>query len=69
MMQNTTNISDQYTCMRHIPHKCYHGHQSPVFCEGVLELYQEATYMATPSLCTEEPQHKFHNPEQGIDKG
>ena len=54
-MKNTTNMSDQYTCTGHTPHKCYHRHQSPVFYEGVLEIYQEATYVAAPFLCTEEP--------------
>ena len=43
--------------------KCYHGQQSPVFWEGVLELYQENTYVATPSLHIEEPRLPFHESE------
>ena len=43
MPQNITNRLDQYTYMKQTRLECYHGQQTPVFWEGVLELYQEDT--------------------------
>ena len=46
MTQNINNRLDQYTYMKQTHPTCYHGLQSQVFSEGVLELYQEDKYMA-----------------------
>ena len=43
--------------------ECYHGLQSPVLSEGVLELYQEDTYVASPYPYTEEPRIPFEKSE------
>ena len=42
------NVRPIYTYMRHNPQEFYHGHQRPVLCEGVLELYQDSTYVPPP---------------------
>ena len=64
MAQNITNRLDQYNYMKQTNLACYHGLQSPVFWEGVLELHQEDTYVAAPYLYTEEPRIMFHKSEQ-----
>ena len=60
MTQNITNRLDQYTHMKQTHLKCYHGLQSSVLWEGVLELYQEDAYVSTHYPYTEEPQILFH---------
>ena len=63
MIQNITNRLDQYTYMKQSHLECYHRLQSPVFREGVLELYQEDMYVASPSPYTEETRLLFHKTE------
>ena len=64
MTQNITNMLDKYTYMKLTHHECYHGLHIPVSWEGVLELYQEGTYVSSPYQYTEEPRITFRKSER-----